>query len=179
MGDFYEGLNDLISLAFIVAWRDPSPLTPVFRQSSNTVIDQREDDMISGHIKSATLKASCKWVIEELFPGWTPDLRGCNIKDRDNHSLECLSPGCWEKRILIHTLLSIWSSWQQFRISTNCHASCKRVLQKGAFLHAKVFIAFKVSGFLQNQHSPYLLLTLISTTPKLSKPKLLILLTLI
>lgn len=128
MGDFYEELNDLISLAFMVAWRDPSPLTPVFWQSSNTVIDQREDNMKSGHVKGATLRASCKWVIEELFPSWTPDPRGCNIKDRDNHNLRCLSPGCWEKRILIHIALRMCSSWQPFRISAHCHASCKRVL---------------------------------------------------
>ena len=48
------------------------------------------------------------------------------------------------------------------------------VVQKGALLHAKAFI-LEVSGFLQNQHSLYLLLTLMSTTPKLSMPKLLIL----
>lgn len=141
MCDFYEGLNDLISLAFMVTWKD-SPLTPVFWQSSNTVIDQREDNMKSGHVKGATLKASYKWVIEELFPSWTPDPRGCNIKDRDNHSLGCLSPGCWKKWILTHIPLHMWSSWQWFRLSTNCRTSCKCVLQKGALFACRSFYCF-------------------------------------
>lgn len=56
MHDFYEGSNDLISSAFMASWKD-SPIDSCVL-TKLTVIDQREENVKSGHVKGTTPKAS-------------------------------------------------------------------------------------------------------------------------
>lgn len=66
---------------------------------------------------SVTLRATYKWVIDELFLSWTPDLSGHNIKDRDKRSLGgwglgTAALGGTDKNPNIHELAMVWAAIQ-------------------------------------------------------------------